>query len=241
MNSILTLLLENVFKAWKSGNKSQRRIIRVSIGITLVAIIFALISTFAAYESRPLFESIASVLGAIAALLALGVSSYYEVQKKEEEKEKIQTLEKEIKDNPTETKTAWELARLKLESYLNRNLKQVSSIFYLSLFVMLVGFGLILFGVYKSFEDEKLLQPSILVAASGLIVNFIGATFLIVYKSTMNQAKNYVEVLERINAVGMSIQILESIDESQSDLRDQTTADIAKDLLKIYGNKRVCK
>ena len=100
---------------------------------------------------------------------------------------------------------------------------------------MLVGFGLIIFGVYKVYSDPELLNPSILVTSTGVIVNFIGGTLLLIYRSTMNQAKGYVEVLERINAVGMSIQILESIDDKNLELKDSTTAE----LLKIYSKSGI--
>ena len=86
--------------------------------------------------------------------------------------------------------------------------------------------------MYKSPDN---FQPSIVVALSGIIVEFIAATFLLIYKSTMEQARDYVNILERINAVGMSVQILDSI-ESDDGLRDKTRAEIASGLLSLYGS-----
>ena len=54
----------------------------------------------------------------------------------------------------------------------------------------------------------------------------------------MQQAKDYVNVLERINAVGMSVQILESIQQDQSMLKDEAKAELAKKLLELYGNPK---
>jgi len=51
----------------------------------------------------------------------------------------------------------------------------------------------------------------------------------------MAQAKEYVTVLERINAVGMSIQILQSIEGAEPLLRNTARAELAKDLLRMYG------
>ncbi|XOV91649.1 MAG: hypothetical protein ACFHWX_15725 [Bacteroidota bacterium] len=239
MSSIVTLILENLIKSWRMGNKKIRRLILIAIFFTSASIFLLILSEYVFKDHQGKLEPFALIAGIIAVILATAVSAFYELEEKERRKERIQKLEKEIEDNPKETKTAWELAQLKLESYLDRNLRQVTSIFNLTLFVMLIGFGLVIFGVYKVFNDPKLLQPAILVSCSGLLINFIGGTFLFIYKSTMNQARSYVEVLERINAVGMSIQILESIQDSQSDLKDKTTADIAKELLKIYkGEKR---
>ncbi|TOB56756.1 TRADD-N-associated membrane domain-containing protein, partial [Vibrio parahaemolyticus] len=76
---------------------------------------------------------------------------------------------------------------------------------------------------------------ALLSAVSGLLVNFIGATFLVLYKSTMSQAKEYVAILERINAVGMSVQVLEKIEDSNKTLKDQTISDLSKQLLTMYS------
>ena len=182
------------------------------------------------------YDIIAGILAIVASLIAVTITIYQELLKKQQRSEKIESLEEELKSNPNETKNAWELAKLNLQGYLDKNLRQVSAIFYLSLFVMLVGFAMISYGVYRAYENPtEMLDPSILVACSGLIVNFIGATFLVIYRSTMNQAKQYVDVLERINAVGMSIQILESIDDSETELKNKTTAQISMDLLNIYS------
>jgi hypothetical protein len=88
------------------------------------------------------------------------------------------------------------------------------------------------------FQDPKNLNGSIVVAVSGLIVNFIGATFLIVYKSVMEQAKEYVTVLERINAVGMSVQIIETIKDSHAQIKEETKAELSKKLIDLYAERK---
>jgi hypothetical protein len=52
----------------------------------------------------------------------------------------------------------------------------------------------------------------------------------------MSQAKDFVNVLERINAVGMSVQIVDRIEEDQK-LKNETGAAIARQLLELYGLK----
>ncbi|MEZ8918369.1 TRADD-N-associated membrane domain-containing protein [Vibrio lentus] len=56
------------------------------------------------------------------------------------------------------------------------------TLFWLTTLVMIVGFFLIGFGVVKAFENPDFLTPALLSAVSGLLVNFIGATFLVLYK-----------------------------------------------------------
>jgi hypothetical protein len=152
------------------------------------------------------------------------------------EKQEIETAQERLKENPNEAKAAWDLARIKLENYLNRNLTQIRWIFFLTLLVMMIGFVLISYGVVRVYQNPSFLSPSIVVTLSGVVVEFIGASFLLIYKSTMEQAQNYVTVLERINAVGMSVQILDSIEATEVRLRNHTKADLAKKLLSMYGS-----
>ena len=66
-------------------------------------------------------------------------------------------------------------------------------------------------------------------------MQFTGASFLVAYKSTFIQAKDYVYVLERINAAGMSLQILETVDSEHSEIREKARVEVSKELLKIYA------
>ncbi len=134
-------------------------------------------------------------------------------------------------------KAAWDLARLKLENYLDRNLSQVRQIFWLTVAVMAIGFGLIFFGIIHAMDNQTSWPIAAICATSGVVTNAIGGTFLIIYRNIMAQAKEYVTVLERINAVGMAVQIVETIADGQSDLRDTTRAKIAENLLTMYGKK----
>jgi hypothetical protein len=173
----------------------------------------------------------AAVLGFMITAVATTIQRVDEIYRN---RLKIEVAEKRVEENPNKPQLAWELAQVKLESYLTRNLSQVRSIFFLTVFVMLVGFTLIGVGAYKAFADVHNLNASVLSAVSGVLVSFIGGTFLVLYKATMAQAKDYVTILERINAVGMSVQILESLDDDLI-LKRESTAEVAKLLLHMYS------
>ncbi len=118
---------------------------------------------------------------------------------------------------------------------MDRNLAQVRSIYWLTIIVMALGFLLIGYGVLQAFADENKLKASVVAAVSGVIVNFIGASFLVVHRSTMSQAKEYVGILERINAVGMAVQLLETLEDGPETLKQRTTAAVASDMLRMYS------
>jgi len=140
-------------------------------------------------------------------------------------------VERKADAQPENPRLAWDLARVTLEQYFNRNLQQVSQIFYASIVAMFVGFGLIVWGVIlaihqSSFENMAAILP----AASGVITEFISVTFMVVYRSTLQQANGYMAILEKINAVGMAVQIIETIPPTDP-LYSETRAAIAKQLL----------
>lgn len=148
--------------------------------------------------------------------------------------QKIEIAEKKVRENP-KPEAVWDLARVTLEKYVDRNLFQVQLIYWLTIVIMTCGFSLIIFGTSKAFTDPKNFNASVLSSVSGILVTFIGGTFLVLFRSTMAQAKEYVTMLERINAVGMSIQIIEGLDDGNKELRDRATADIARNLLTLYA------
>lgn len=162
------------------------------------------------------------------------IISFQRAKKDREFEIVIKEKEEELEKHPEKTKAAWDLARIKLESYLDRNISQVRWIFVWTVIVMIAGFIIIGYGIFKVYNSSLDFEASILVTVAGVITEIIGATFLVLYKSTMNQAKDYVNVLERINAIGMSVQILDTIDKS-SELQNQTKAELSKELLKLYG------
>jgi hypothetical protein len=86
---------------------------------------------------------------------------------------------------------------------------------------MLASFFVILWGVSLSIAKPDSIKASYLAAISGIITEFIGVTFMAIYRSTMAQANQFMEILERINMVGMAVQILETIPEGDSELKNK--------------------
>src|SRR6266481_7058459 len=68
---------------------------------------------------------------------------------------KIDEAESRVEQEPEKAKPAWDLARVTLEAYFNRNLSQISSIFWLSVVVMSVGFAVVVWGVSQIFVSPS--------------------------------------------------------------------------------------
>jgi hypothetical protein len=146
----------------------------------------------------------------------------------------IEHAESLAAQQPERAKLAWDLARITLEAYFTRNLSQINSIFWLSVAVMVVGFALLTWGVSQVLLNPSAVIPASLTVGAGVITEFIGATFLFIYRSTIQQAISYSQTLERINSVGMAMQILDTMPESvpDNDLRSKTKASLVELLVR---------
>ncbi|HXO20004.1 MAG TPA: hypothetical protein VOA87_08785 [Thermoanaerobaculia bacterium] len=147
--------------------------------------------------------------------------------------QRLAEAKKRAENNPEETQAAWDIARIKLEAYFDRNLIQVNLVFWVAVFVITVGFGFVLAGVLFSLNNPKELSTPRLAAVSGIITQFIGATVMVIYRSTMLQANEFMSILERINTVGMAVRELDRIPESQSDLKSKVRAHVVELLLSV--------
>ena len=187
-----------------------------------------------------LIEKFVGILAAAAfAFVARWLERNAQIKRERETEQKIQRIEKKAEDNPERVQYAWDVARIKLEEYFDKNLSQVSSIFWVGVFVMIVGFGFILFGIVRSFIDSSTIKVSYVAAAAGVVTEFIGATFMMIFRSTLQQATSYMSILDRINSVGMAVQILDSIGQDDVALKNSTRAEIVKMLLTRNGSTTI--
>jgi len=228
----------SIFKAYLQGWRSGNTIVRALIIATLVGL-GCMVGIGIAQETGSLQDDVAKrlvgVTAAVVGLFGVSVLGFDHYISSQQRQAREQDVEQQVRANPESPQLAWDLARIKLESYLDRNLSQVRSIYWLTLIVMIGGFVLISYGIYQATLDPEKLPMSIVASASGVLVSFIGGSFLLIYRSILSQSKGYVSVLERINAVGMAVQVIASIPESNSDLKHETTADLAKQLLNLYA------
>lgn len=169
----------------------------------------------------------------VAPLLALILGYYFANQGAlvgQETLQRVREIEERAEREPDKARYAWDLARVKLEAYFDRNLSQVNMIFWISVAVMLVGFGFIIVSLSLA-QPGNSQRTNVVGVVAGIITEFIGATFMFIYRSTMEQARSFMVTLDRINSVGMAVQILDTIPEQSSELKSKTKAEIVKVLL----------
>jgi len=189
-------------------------------------------------------DTVSNIIGTILAsifLLAFIYAIFKNNWDKRKSSERIALAESKAEAEPEKTKPAWDLARVTLESYFNRNLSQVTAIFWLSVIVMFIGFAIIIWGITQAIQSPNSTLPAVITGLAGVITEFVGTTFLLIYRSTMEQAITYTKTLERINSVGMAMQILDTIPNDAKDdgLKDSTKATVVKMLMQqAYENDK---
>ena len=208
----------------------------IAMGVASVAALFLILLKITGKIERELADR---VLPALAGLFAFGGLVFFEVFKvvgEQRTRARIERVEQRFEADP-KAQNAWDLARVKLESYLDRNLSQVRSIYWLTVLVMAGGLSLVGYGLVQAMNSPERLPVSIVASASGVLISFIGGSFLIIYRSILTESRSYVSVLERINAVGMAVQVIGSIPEESAELKHKTTAELARQLLSLYANR----
>lgn len=187
----------------------------------------------------PVWQFIGALTSIGAVVLAIYVQIRQSVELVRRSREQVAQAESRVEAQPEKAKPAWDLARTTLEAYFNRNLLQITSIFWLSVVVLIIGFVIIIWGISQSIQAPNTLASAAIAAISGIITEFVGATFLFIYRSTIEQAINYSKTLERINSVGMAMQILDTMpDETRpEDLKSSTKAKLVELLVQqAYNN-----
>jgi hypothetical protein len=181
---------------------------------------------------RPFSQVMKPVLYAVIIFVATLVL-FYSLERKyrlirEHEEQRLQAAQARVQANPDKASPTWELAGANLEKYFARNLSQVRQVFYVAVGVMLAGFSFVLYAIYAqvTWQASWLAQhpnvaptitpPTWIASISGLITQFIGATFMVIYRSTMAQANEFVTVLNRTNTVGIAMKVLDQIPDTET-------------------------
>jgi hypothetical protein len=225
------------FKVHLDGVKADLTQVNIRLAVTPAgnSVPYTFQSWMWPFETRPPFSRwVLKYAGAALVILILGLGAFWlnrrlRLQKQEAE-QKISAASSLAKAHPDVAKFAWDVAQANLQAYFDRNLIQVNLVFWVACVVMAVGFSFVLAGVWLAYTKTGSIGSQLVAAVSGIITQFIGATFMVIYRSTMAQANEFMTVLERINSVGMAVQILDALKDG-TDLKDKTRAELATLLL----------
>jgi len=174
--------------------------------------------------------------GTFIILLLMLISGNKKPNSNKETEKDIEEAKEQLKNEPNKIKPSWDVAYLTLQQYFEKNLEHINSIYQLSIRVMIVGFLIIGLGILLSFIGSNK-NISIIAISCGVLTEFIGTTFLFIFRSTVKQALKYTHTLEKINNVGMSMKILDTIDSEDIDKGELVKAKIEIAKLLIENSK----
>ncbi len=200
--------------------------------IILMVLAIVVIVTMYWLIKSPSFESFLSllVIVAIAAVLRSlkDASDIFAVSEKD-----IEVARVRVEQNPDKAKPAWDLATVKLEAYLSANLKQINWIFGLSVIVMIVGFVFLAIAVFLTLQNPEFITPVIVAGVGGALTEFIGATFLVLYRSVVEHSTNFIKSLDKTSSVGVAMQILDNISADKDEMVREKIIDAKIEVAKL--------
>jgi len=236
MFDIAGFVLKNIIRAWEKSSDHARKLLVAGFVLQAIGMAFTI---YVAIQNMPKESGyVGWLIFSIGFLIVLFIAARQQVSANDAADNEILAVQVKARENPERPEYAWDLARSKLERYLERNLYEVRAIFLLTTLVMLGGFAIVVFGLTRAFSAPADFPVSVVSAASGVLLSFIGGSFLLIYRSVLAQSASYVSIPERINAMGMVVQIASTVRETGEKLKAKTTAALARSLLTMYEPKR---
>jgi phage shock protein PspC (stress-responsive transcriptional regulator) len=169
MIELLPSLAFDAIKAMLAGGRRIRLIFFSGFSLILAAIVLAGIADFYNLQ-RSWHKPAAVVLAILGTVTILGIGAYHQAVASTAREKIIAEVEERVRTHPAEPQAAWDLARIKLENYINRNLRQIQWIFALTLMVMAAGFFIIGYGILHVYQSPENFKPSVVVTISGVLV-----------------------------------------------------------------------
>lgn len=138
-------------------------------------------------------------------------------------------LKEEEKENPEKIKPMWDYAKNELMIQLELIKKQANLIFKISIISIVIGLVTILISIFFIINND-LSQILVISTIGGILTEFIGATFLVMYKSLILQLNENLKILERLNFIGIGIKILDTMDENHENI-GEVKKELAKKII----------
>lgn len=118
--------------------------------------------------------------------------------------------------------SAWEVSKATTDKYWQAARSQNAMIFGVSLIVSLFGFIVMSVGIIYAIAQQGVgikawSGPGGLATVAGMLTQFIGATFLLMYRSTVQQMGQFRIALQRLNDVAIACTVANAIDDSSTE------------------------
>lgn len=129
-----------------------------------------------------------------------------------------------------------------LRNHINNIFEKTSVSFYLAVVISFIGFVLISFGIFQiigNTDGELDVKSGALTAGAGILIQFIGSTFLLFYKSLLEQSTILVEILDREITLNNTVKEIKRLESEKEISTEELINYRIKLLSSAYGTKKL--
>lgn len=159
-------------------------------------------------------------------LASIGIIFLY-IEEKEKIKEKKE-IRQEEKDNPNKIKPVLDYAKIELQEQMTNIRSQSRVVFIASIFFIIIGLIII---IYMFLFKDNSIKVSIITAFGGIIAEIIGGGLLVMYRYLMVQLNENLKILERLNIIGVSTKILDTLEIENMEEINKAKIELAKKII----------
>lgn len=175
-------------------------------------------------------ELISTTIPMILSIIFVYFASKRRAKERKKIEDTIKNLEKPSKEKDlfSETIKICKISQMELEKQFLQASQSSLLIFYISVTVILTSLGGLVYATNLALNKEKI-DIAILMAIGSIITQFVGATFMYMYKNSILQINENIKVLEKFSKMGIALEILNTIEDC-SEIKN-AKIDIAKKII----------
>ncbi len=203
-----------------------------AIGSLVAVLVFAVLGYLGFPQHIIAATAIAGVIGLGLVVVTLLLLSIAEDEKQQREAlvEKRREAEGTLKSSPTDVGAIVLLNMNKLDEYYALNKSQARNSFLASILAVSIGFLVLVFSIRYS-EASKILPGAI----SGVLLQFIGGAFFVMYNKSLDQLNLFYGKLVRLQDTMLAVQQCELLDLKA---RDRVRELVIVELLKRHETSK---
>jgi hypothetical protein len=125
-------------------------------------------------------------------------------------------LKRRVEEEPSKKSNIFDSIQLSLNQlteYYTINKGQARSSFRSSIFAMVVGLGTLVSGIWFFYFHQGNVQLATLSSISGVLVQFIGGAYFVLYKKSLEQLNFFYESLLTMQDTMLAVQLAEQLEE----------------------------
>lgn len=146
------------------------------------------------------------------------------------QKERDELTKKIENDDKLDIFHTIQLSLNQLNEYYTINKSQAKRSFQFSMFSIVIGLATIICGIWFIYLGNKNVELSVIVTTSGILLEFVGGAYFLMYKRSMNQVNFFFGQLIKIQDTMLAINLAKDI--KQENKSDKVIENIIKSLLK---------